>query len=55
MGILEPEGGILNLSVLREIDEDASELKKNEISEFYLPLASEISGDPVNGLSLIHI
>ena len=44
VGILEPEGGILNLSVLREIDEDASELKKNEISEFYLPLASEISG-----------
>tara|TARA_Y100001960_G_scaffold143562_2_gene152009 strand:+ start:1960 stop:5247 length:3288 start_codon:yes stop_codon:yes gene_type:complete len=50
VGILEPEGGILNLSVLREIDEDASELKKNEISEFYLPLASEISGDPVNGI-----
>ncbi len=49
-GIVEPVGGILNLSVLREIDEDARELKNNEISEFYLPLASEISGDPVNGI-----
>ena len=49
-GIVEPIGGILNLSVLREIDEDARELKNNEISEFYLPMASEISGDPVNGI-----
>ena len=49
-GIVEPRGGILNLSVLREIDEDAQELKNNEISEFYLPLASEISGDPVFGV-----
>ena len=48
--IVEPRGGILNLSVLREIDEDAQELKNNEISEFYLPLASEISGDPVFGV-----
>ncbi|MBR79333.1 MAG: hypothetical protein CMA88_00890 [Euryarchaeota archaeon] len=50
MGIIDPEGGILNLTVLREIDVDARELKENEISEFYLPLASEISGDPVYGI-----
>jgi len=49
-GIVEPRGGILNLSVLREIDENARELKNNEISEFYLPMASEISGDPVYGI-----
>lgn len=49
-GVLEPQGGILNLSVLREIDENARELKGNEISEFFLPMASEISGDPVLGI-----
>ena len=49
-GIFEPHGGILNLTVLKEIDKDAKELRENEISEFYLPLASEISGDPVLGI-----
>ena len=41
-GISEPRGGILNLTVLREIDHDASTLRESEISELYLPLASEI-------------
>ena len=49
-GLEDPEGGILNLSVLREIDTNADTLRNHEISEFYLPLASEISGDPVLGL-----
>ncbi|MFL2975389.1 MAG: RND family transporter [Candidatus Thalassarchaeaceae archaeon] len=49
-GISEPKGGILNLTVLREIDHDASTLRESEISEFYLPLASEISGDSAFGI-----
>ena len=49
-GISEPKGGILNLSVLREIDHDAATMRESEISEFYLPLASEISGDPALGI-----
>ena len=49
-GISNPKGGILNLTVLREIDVDASTMRESEISEFYLPLASEISGDPVYGI-----
>jgi hypothetical protein len=40
----EPLGGILNLSVLREIDEKADFLSEHEISEYYLSFASEISG-----------
>ena len=39
----EPLGGILNLSVLREIDDKANFLSEHEISEYYL------------SLSLIHI
>ena len=49
-GISEPKGGILNLTVLREIDHDAATMRESEISEFYLPLASEISGDPALGI-----
>tara|TARA_B110000263_G_scaffold63495_1_gene54717 strand:- start:11117 stop:14395 length:3279 start_codon:yes stop_codon:yes gene_type:complete len=49
-GISEPRGGILNLTVLREIDHDASTMRESEISEFYLPLASEISGDSAYGI-----
>ncbi|MEE2629275.1 MAG: hypothetical protein VX492_00260, partial [Candidatus Thermoplasmatota archaeon] len=49
-GLEDPKGGILNLSILREIDTNAETLRNHEISEFYLPLASEISGDPALGL-----
>jgi hypothetical protein len=49
-GVTSPAGGILNLTVLREIDENANTLRENEISEFYLPIASEISGDPAMGI-----
>ena len=49
-GISEPKGGILNLTVLREIDHNAVTMRESQISEFYLPLASEISGDPVLGI-----
>ena len=43
-GQSEPLGGILNLSVLREIDTKAEFLGQHEISEYYLSFASEISG-----------
>jgi len=46
----EPTGGILNLSVLREIDRKAEFLSLHEISEYYLSFASEISGKPINGV-----
>ena len=49
-GISEPKGGILNLTVLREIDHNAVTMRESQFSEFYLPLASEISGDPVLGI-----
>ena len=46
----EPLGGILNLSVLREIDQKADFLSEHEISEYYLSFASEISGKPIIGV-----
>ena len=36
-GVTDPRGGILNLTVLREIDTDADTLRSSEISQFYLP------------------
>ena len=49
-GQSEPRGGILNLSVLREIDAKANFLEEHEISEYYLSFASEISGQPILGV-----
>ena len=49
-GQSEPLGGILNLSVLREIDAKANFLDEHEISEYYLSFASEISGQPILGV-----
>ena len=49
-GQSEPLGGILNLSVLREIDTKAEFLGQHEISEYYLSFASEISGQPILGV-----
>ena len=46
----EPLGGILNLSVLREIDDKADFLSEHEIPEYYLSFASEISGKPITGV-----
>ena len=49
-GAVEPEGGILNLTVLREIDAKAEYLRQHEISEFYLSFASQITGEPAVGI-----
>ena len=49
-GVVEPEGGILNLTVLREIDAKAEYLRQHEISEFYLSFASQITGEPAGGI-----
>ncbi|HJM13437.1 MAG TPA: MMPL family transporter [Candidatus Thalassarchaeaceae archaeon] len=49
-GLETPVGGILNLTILREIDINAETMRNHEVSEFYLPLASEISGDPSMGM-----
>ena len=49
-GVVNPQGGILNLSVLREIDSKAQHLREHEISQFYLPFVSQITGAPVVGV-----
>ena len=49
-GLEHPKGGILNLTVLREIDVNAETLRNHNISKFFLPIASEISGDPAVGM-----
>ena len=49
-GVSEPEGGVLNLTVLREIDVKAEFLRQHEVSEFYLSFASQITGEPVVGI-----
>ena len=43
-GVSNPKGGILNLSVLREIDTKAQHLRDHEVSQFYLPFVSQITG-----------
>ena len=50
LGATDPVGGILNLTVLREIDAKAEYLRQHEISEFYLSFASQITGEPVVGI-----
>ena len=49
-GLEFPKGGILNLTVLREIDINAETLRNHNVSRFFLPIASEISGDPAAGI-----
>ena len=49
-GLESPNGGILNLTVLREIDVNAETLRNHNVSIFFLPIASEISGDPAVGM-----
>ena len=49
-GVVNPRGGILNLSVLREIDTKAQHLRDHEVSQFYLPFVSQITGAPVVGV-----
>ncbi|GIT75099.1 MAG: hypothetical protein Ct9H300mP30_1610 [Methanobacteriota archaeon] len=49
-GVSDPEGGVLNLTVLREIDVKAEFLRQHEVSEFYLSFASQITGEPVVGI-----
>ncbi len=49
-GLEFPKGGILNLTVLREIDVNAETLRNHNVSKFFLPIASEISGDPAVGM-----
>jgi len=50
IGVEEPIGGILNLSVLREIDQKAELLRNHDLSQYYLNFASEISGEPLVGV-----
>ena len=49
-GIESPQGGILNLSVLREIDRKTEAMTEFHISDLYSPLYSEVTGVPVEGV-----
>ena len=49
-GIDNPTGGILNLSILREVDMKADILKNHDVSRYYLNFSSDISGIPLKGV-----
>ena len=52
-GVFEPVGGILNLSVLREIDQKAEVARANPISEFYRPIVSDVTFNQYLGVITI--
>ena len=43
MGVSEPQGGVLNLSVLKEIDAKAEAARADPISEFYRSIISDVT------------
>jgi len=52
-GVFDPVGGILNLSVLREIDHKADVARDDPISEFYRPIVSDITFNQYLGVITI--
>ena len=48
-GLNNPIGGVLNLSILREVDSKAEILKSHDVSMYYLNFSSDISGIPLRG------
>ena len=50
MGVSQPKGGVLNLSVLREIDEKAAAARADPISEFYRPIISDVTLTQFHGV-----
>ena len=52
-GVIEPVGGILNLSVLREINQKAEVARANPISEFYRPILSDVTFNQYLGVITI--
>ena len=49
-GIRSPSGGVLNLTVLREVDLKAEILRQHDVSRYYLNFSSDISGIPLRGV-----
>tara|TARA_B100000900_G_scaffold197568_1_gene167257 strand:+ start:61844 stop:65071 length:3228 start_codon:yes stop_codon:yes gene_type:complete len=49
-GLKDPIGGVLNLSILREVDSKAEILKSHDVSMYYLNFSSDISGIPLRGV-----
>ncbi|MBT4058740.1 MAG: MMPL family transporter [Euryarchaeota archaeon] len=49
-GVETPVGGILNLSVLHEIDDKAAAARADPISEFYRPIVSDVTKVQYNGV-----
>nr|MBC8517956.1 MMPL family transporter [Euryarchaeota archaeon] len=50
MGVSQPKGGILNLSVLQEIDVKAEAARADPISEFYRPIISDVTLTQFHGV-----
>ena len=50
VGLENPKGGVLNLSILREVDSKAEILKSHDVSMYYLNFSSDISGIPLRGV-----
>ncbi len=50
VGVEEPVGGILNLSVLREIEIKVQTVQEDPISEFYRPVVSDVTLVQYNGV-----
>ena len=59
-GISSPDGGILNLTVLQELERKANIAKEHDVADYYGPLVSDITDTsrwrsiPSGQLSLIH-
>jgi len=49
-GITEPKGGILNLTVLREISEKSEVVENNIISDYLTPMVNDVVGVESDGL-----
>lgn len=44
-----PEGGIFNLTFLRELEQKIMVARSNPLAEFYRPIVSELTGESANG------
>ena len=44
-----PEGGVFNLTFLRELEQKVMIARENPLSEYYRPVVSELTGESANG------
>ena len=53
VGITEPVGGILNLTVLREIDSKASAARAHALGQYLTPLVDDVAGWQSDGVLVV--